>query len=161
MIGGGGGVWLVPIPFVLFLPTNCFGVIKYADPISFLNACNVIRLREAQWKKWHYAENEKHQIKREALMAAYFWLYCSRAAAEHFMYAVTFDSVCTVYDCCLQLFSKTQWSESFNYFWPWTANILLIACHFPRTVLSPWRLSSKVFIISLGLSRQNFILNPI
>lgn len=30
--------WRVPILFILFLPTNCIGVIKYADPISFLNA---------------------------------------------------------------------------------------------------------------------------
>ncbi len=33
--GRGGFFWLIPI---LFLPTNCIGVIKYADPISFLNA---------------------------------------------------------------------------------------------------------------------------
>ena len=36
------------------------------------------------------------------------------------------------YDCSPQLFSKTQWSRSSNYFWPWMANIILIACHFPR-----------------------------
>lgn len=60
--------------------------------------------------------------------------------------SVCFDfwlCVCTSCDCCPQLFSKTQWSESFNYFWPWTANILLIACHFPRSILSRSRLSSK------------------
>lgn len=35
---GGERFWRVPILLILFLPTNCIGVIKYADPISFLNA---------------------------------------------------------------------------------------------------------------------------
>lgn len=42
------------------------------------------------------------------------------------------DWLQTAYDCSLQLFSKTQWCRSSNYFCSWVANKLLIACSFPR-----------------------------
>lgn len=52
------------------------------------------------------------------------------------------------YDCSPQLFSKTQWCRNSNYFWPWMANILLIACHFPRKgFYLPQRDAREAFII--------------
>lgn len=59
-----------------------------------------------------------------------------------------YEYVHAAYDCSLQLFSKTQWCRSSNYFWSWMANILLIACHFPRKgFYLPWRDARKALII--------------
>lgn len=59
-----------------------------------------------------------------------------------------YGRVCAARDCSLQLFSKTQWCRSSNYFWSWMANKLLIACHFPRwTFYLPRHNARKALII--------------
>lgn len=59
-----------------------------------------------------------------------------------------YGRACAARDCSLQLFSKTQWRRSSNYFWSWMANKLLIACHFPRwTFYLPRHNARKALII--------------
>lgn len=78
------------------------------------------------------------------------WMYCVcvHVSQSGEGCVCVYEWACAARDCSLQLFSKTQWRRSSNYFWSWMANKLLIACHFPRwTFYLPRHNARKALII--------------